>query len=67
MLSLAAWQGIDEGIIEPFAAKAGRHPWPTLIPGQGNLLLFVLLVAGIIGGFVIGFAWRDLFGGRRDG
>ncbi len=65
MLSPLAWNGVDERIIEPFARAGGRVPWRPLVPvDQGDLLLFVFLLAGICGGFVLGYYWRELFGAR---
>lgn len=56
------WQGLDEAVVERFAAEAGRHPRGPLIPtDQGDLLIFVFLVAGLVAGFVIGYNWRLVF------
>ena len=62
----ASWSGVDETVIEKFAEKAGRTARePFINPDQGDLLLFVFLVAGIIGGFIGGYNFRVLFPPRR--
>ncbi len=59
----AGWQGVDKSVVEHYAAKAGRSPWKPLInTDQGDLLLFVFLLAGVLGGFILGYYWRILFG-----
>lgn len=58
----AAWQGVDESVVEKFAEKAGRPARTPLInTDQGDLLLFVFLLAGTAGGFVGGYLFRGLF------
>jgi ABC-type cobalt transport system substrate-binding protein len=61
----AKWQGVDESVVEKFAEKAGRPARKPLInTDQGDLLLFVFLVAGAAGGFVAGYYFRELFPGK---
>lgn len=58
----ADWKGVDETVVEKFAAEAGRpahEPW--INTDQGDLLLFLFLIAGAAGGFVAGYAFRGLF------
>lgn len=56
------WSGVDETVVEKFATEAGRPPRKPLInTDQGDLLLFVFLVAGTAGGFVGGYYFRELF------
>jgi ABC-type cobalt transport system substrate-binding protein len=56
------WSGVDKSVIERYATKAGRSAWaPFINTDQGDLLLFVFLLAGIVGGFIIGYYWRVLF------
>lgn len=56
------WSGVDETIVEKIAEEHGRRPWaPFINTDQGDLLLFVFLLAGIIGGFVMGYLWRKIF------
>jgi len=62
----ASWSGVDETVIEKFAEKAGRTARePFINTDQGDLHLFVFLVAGIIGGFIGGYNFRVLFPPRR--
>ena len=59
----AKWDGIDKTIVERFARESGRAPWtPFINTDTGDLLLFVFLVAGIAGGFMLGYYYRKLFG-----
>ena len=52
----ASWSGVDETVIEKFAEKAGRTARePFINTDQGDLLLFVFLLAGIVGGFIGGY------------
>lgn len=63
LFPMTKWDGVDKTIVERFAKGAGRAPWKPLInTDQGDLLLFVFLVAGIAGGFVLGYYYRKLFG-----
>ena len=56
------WIGVDESVIEKIAAEHGRVAWtPFINTDQGELLLFVFLLAGVIGGFVLGYNFRRLF------
>ena len=59
MMALLPWEGVDEAVVGKVAAAAGRHAAAPLI--EGDLLLFTFLVAGIIGGFVLGYYFRILF------
>jgi hypothetical protein len=62
----AAWPGVDETVIEKFAEKAGRPAWePFINTDQGDLLLFVFLLAGAAGGFAAGYWFRIVFPPRR--
>lgn len=55
------WQGVDESVIERFAKEYGRESRePFINTDQGDLLLFVFLIAGVGGGFVAGYYWRVL-------
>ena len=64
----ASWSGVDETVIEKFAEKAGRPAWtPFINTDQGDLLLFVFLLAGAAGGFAAGYWFRILFPpGRKE-
>lgn len=55
------WAGVDETVVERFAAEAGRLPWHPIPEASGDLHLFLFLVAGIVGGFAAGYLYRRLF------
>jgi hypothetical protein len=56
------WSGIDEAVVKKFAEKAGRPGRePYINTGEGDMLLFVFLMAGTLGGFVGGYYYRELF------
>ncbi len=55
------WPGVDESVVEKYAKEHGREARKPLInTDQGDLLLFVFLIAGAAGGFVAGYTWRML-------
>ncbi len=55
------WPGVDESVVEKYAREHGREAREPLInTNQGDLLLFVFLIAGTVGGFVAGYYWRIL-------
>ncbi|HMK56451.1 MAG TPA: hypothetical protein VK448_07440 [Dissulfurispiraceae bacterium] len=59
------WPGVDESVVNKIAKEHGREAWEPLInTDQGDLLLFVFLVAGTIGGFAAGYYWRVLMENR---
>ncbi len=61
-----SWPGVDEAVIEKVAEKAGRPSRePVINTDQGDLLLFVFLLAGIGGGFIAGYNFRTLFPPKR--
>ena len=56
------WTGIDVSIVGKYAEKYGHPPRkPYINTDQGDLLLFVFTVAGLIGGIIIGYNIRKLF------
>jgi cobalt/nickel transport protein len=56
-----SWSGVDEAVVEKIAKEHGRAAKAPLIdPGSGDLLLFVFLCAGTVGGFTAGYFWREL-------
>jgi len=60
------WTGVDEAVVEKIAKEHGREARKPLIdPGEGDLLLFVFLVAGVVGGFAAGYSWRMLVSEKR--
>ena len=55
------WPGVDESVVGKYAREQGREAIAPLInTDQGDLLLFVFLLAGTIGGFAAGYYWRML-------
>jgi cobalt/nickel transport system permease protein len=62
----AKWTGVDEAVIEKVAKEHGREAKAPLIDKeQGDLLLFLFLAAGAIGGFAAGYYWRALVAEKR--
>jgi len=67
VLAKERWPGVDESVVERFAQQYGRAPRTPLInTDQGDLLLFLFLLAGAIGGFIMGYYWRTLMEKRPD-
>jgi cobalt/nickel transport system permease protein/cobalt/nickel transport protein len=66
MSDAASWQGVDKTVVEKTAAEAG-HPArePYINTDQGDLLLCLFLLAGAIGGFIVGYTFRALFPPRK--
>ncbi len=58
----SSWKGVDETVIEKVANEHGRGSKPLFIDleDQGDLPLFLFLIAGVVGGFGAGYAWRML-------
>lgn len=55
------WPGIDESVVKKIAKEQGREARePIINTDQGDLLLFVFLLAGAVGGFAAGYFWRRL-------
>jgi cobalt/nickel transport system permease protein len=62
----AKWAGVDEAVIEKVAKEHGREASEPLINmKQGDLSLFLFLVAGALGGFAAGYYWRILVVEKR--
>jgi len=60
------WPGIDETVVEKMAQEHGRKARAPLInTDQGDLLLFLFLIAGIVGGFIMGYCWRVLISEKK--
>lgn len=60
-LSPKPYAGVDEAVVEKIAREHGREArGPLIDPGEGDLLLFLFLLAGAAGGFAAGYFWRDL-------
>jgi cobalt/nickel transport system permease protein len=59
--SAAKWSGVDETVVEKYAEEHGRPGKdPVINTDQGDLLLFMFLIGGLIGGFAAGYYWRML-------
>ncbi|MBI5417574.1 energy-coupling factor ABC transporter permease [Candidatus Poribacteria bacterium] len=67
LLAENKWSGVDESVVEKVAEENGRKACtPFINTDQGDLLLFVFLIAGAIGGFIMGYYWRKLFGEKDN-
>jgi cobalt/nickel transport protein len=61
------WNGVDEAVIGKVAREHGREAKPSLInTSQGDLLLFVFLIAGVVAGFGAGYWWRMLSTEKKE-
>jgi hypothetical protein len=61
------WTGVDEAVVEKIAREHGREAKQPLInTDQGDLLLFVFLIAGVVAGFGAGYWWRMLITEKKD-
>ena len=66
MSTQARWEGVDKTVVAQVAIDAGRPPrQPYINTDQGDLLLFLFLVAGAVGGFIVGYLFRGLFPPRN--
>lgn len=55
------WEGVDKAVVEKIAKEQGRAASEPLInTEQGDLMLFLFLTAGAIGGFIAGYSYRAL-------
>lgn len=60
------WPGVDESVVEKYAKEHGREKRePFINTDQGDLLLFVFLLAGTVGGFAAGYSWRMLVSEKK--
>ena len=60
------WTGVDEAVVEKIAREHGREAKPSLLnTDQGDLLLFVFLLGGAVGGFAAGYYWRQLIHDKK--
>jgi len=60
------WPGVDDAVVNRIAREHGREERPSLIPAaEGDLQLFMFLLAGAVGGFVGGYYWRVLLEGKN--
>lgn len=61
------WPGVDETVVGRYAEEHGRAARPCFIDLEGDALLFAFLVAGAIGGFAMGYYYRDLTAKQNRG
>ena len=62
------WTGVDEAVVEKIAREHGREARkPFIDTDTGDLLLFIFLVAGAVGGFAAGYCWRALVVEKKAG
>ena len=63
------WEGVDDAVVAKIAREHGREAKkPTFFdPGEGDLLLFAFLLAGVVSGFGAGYWWRMLTSGKEQG
>jgi len=60
------WPGVDEAVVNRIAREHGREGRPALVPAaEGDLQLFMFLLAGAAGGFIAGYYWRVLLEGKN--
>jgi cobalt/nickel transport protein len=60
------WTGVDESVVEKIAKEHGHEARrPFIDPGEGDLLLFIFLAAGVVGGFAAGYSWRMLVSEKK--
>jgi len=61
-LAESPWTGVDETVVERVASDSGRPPRdPYINTDQGDMLLFLFLLSGTVGGFIAGYSYRGLF------
>lgn len=59
------WSGVDEVIVEKVAKEHGREAREPLINIEGDIGLFVFLIAGAAGGFAGGYYFRTLMDQKK--
>jgi len=61
------WAGVDETVVEKYAADAGRAASPPILNTEsGDLLLFIFTLSGAAAGFAAGYCWRMLMGEKKS-
>lgn len=61
------WTAVDEAPIEKIAREHGSEARCSLLKtGHGDLLLFVIVAAGIVAGFGAGYWWRMRSSEKKD-
>lgn len=59
------WPGVDETVVEKYAADHKRSAKDPIIKLEGDVELFAFLSAGAIGGFIGGYFFRILMEKRK--
>lgn len=57
---VGGYVGVDDKVIGKFASEAGKKPLRFLLNVEGDLGLFLFLLAGAVGGFAGGYFYRSL-------
>jgi ABC-type cobalt transport system substrate-binding protein len=66
-LAPKSWVGVDEAVVEKVAKEHGREAKPPIVStDNGDILLFIFLLAGVVGGFAGGYCWRMLVSEKRQ-
>lgn len=61
------WAGVDDTVVGKYAKEHGREKRVSYInTDQGDLLLFVFLLAGVLGGFTAGYSWCLLVNNKKN-
>ena len=60
------WEGVDVAVVGAKAREAGVEPAQPLLNITGDFALFLFTMSGAVGGFIIGYSWRSLFGTPAD-
>lgn len=61
------WEGVDKAVVERIAKEQGREASePFINTEQGDLMLFLFLTAGAVGGFIAGYSYRALAEQKND-
>ncbi len=58
----AEWEGVDVAVVQTKAEELGGQVAAPLVNITGDLQLFVFTLAGFIGGAIIGYTARGMFG-----
>jgi hypothetical protein len=59
------YEGVDDSVVGKFAKDAGRPLTPLIdFDKYNDLQLFAFLLAGLAGGFMLGYYYRSLFGAK---
>ena len=67
VIAAEKWSGVDESVVEKYAKEHGREARaPYINTDHGDLLLFVFLLAGTVGGFAAGYYWRMLMNEKKE-